>query len=407
MQTPRASRSPALILVLLALCGFPLTSLADKVVPSNRVTNHVNVRAEPASSADIVGALKPGEEATLITSVSGWHKIRLSNGIEGFVSKSWTTIIPDSGAPAIAFQVHFLDVGTGDSVIIDIGDREIVVDGGDSIKVLHDYAARTGIIDGPIELVVVTHGDSDHWKGLNRLLGFDDNATSPRQVLEFWEPGYNRDCNPLASYNTFIANVRGMPGIRFLRPLEATHSGALAMGQPTPITLPSISGVEVTVLHTDSTPEASNNDCAYRINNASIVLMIEISGIRFLFTGDANGKERAEASPGTPGHIEAKLLALENAHPGTLRADVLKVPHHGSETASTQAFINAVNPRFVIISASTKHHLPRPTTIHRYENNQRVILRTDQNRENNRDHIICFRDEVGTVSCNYKDVIEQ
>jgi glyoxylase-like metal-dependent hydrolase (beta-lactamase superfamily II) len=63
-------------------------------------------------------------------------------------------------------------VGTGDSAIIDIGDKEIVIDGGLTTKVLSDYVARTGIIDGPIELLVLTHADSDHWTGLRRLLGF-------------------------------------------------------------------------------------------------------------------------------------------------------------------------------------------------------------------------------------------
>ena len=71
----------------------------------------------------------------------------------------------------------------------------------------------------------------------------------------------------------------------------------------------------------------------------------------------------------------------EATHPGTLKADVLKVPHHGSETASTQAFINAVNPDFAIISASTKHHLPKTTTVDRYENTQRVILSTDEHKQ--------------------------
>lgn len=391
---------------LLLLLLFPPALLADKVVPSDRVTSHVNVREGPSGDTAIVGQLQPGEEADLIVSVPGWHKVRLSNGIEGFVHKAWTNLVPDGPAEP-QFQVHFLDVGTGDAAIIDVGDREIVIDGGDSTKVVHDYAARTGIIDGPIELVVVTHADSDHWKGLNRLLSFDGHATQPHAVLEFWEPGYNRDCSPLSTYDTFIANIQNLPGIRFRRPLETTHPPAVATGQPAPLTLPSIPGATITLLHTDTTPEATNNDCAYRINNASIVLLIEIAGIRFLFTGDANGKERDELSPGTPGHIEAKLLALEATHPGTLRADVLKVPHHGSETASTQNFIDAVNPRFVVISASTKHHLPKPTTVHRYENGQRVILRTDAHRENDLDHIMCFKDADGKAACNYKDVLEQ
>jgi beta-lactamase superfamily II metal-dependent hydrolase len=87
--------------------------------------------------------------------------------------------------------------------------------------------------------------------------------------------------------------------------------------------------------------------------------MVDIEGFRFLFTGDENGKRREAPSSNAPIDIEAKLLDLEARFPGTLREDVLKVPHHGSETASTDAFINAVNPRFVFFSASTLHNLPK------------------------------------------------
>lgn len=118
---------------------------------------------------------------------------------------------------------------------------------------------------------------------------------------------------------------------------------------------------------------------------------------------DANGKARDESGPGTPAHVEAKLLALEHQHPGTLKADILKVPHHGSETASTQAFIDAVDPSFVLISASTNHHLPRLTVLQRYEKPGSVVLRTDANRAKNTDHIYCASSQHGQVDCNYRD----
>src|SRR5687767_14603748 len=94
------------------------------------------------------------------------------------VSEPGAPAVP-SGLAASRFAVHFLDVGTGDAAIIDIGSTEIVIDGGDSVQVLTDYVTRTGLVDGPIELVVVTHGDSDHWKGLTRLLGFDGRNPTP------------------------------------------------------------------------------------------------------------------------------------------------------------------------------------------------------------------------------------
>lgn len=188
--------------------------------------------------------------------------------------------------------------------------------------------------------------------------------------------------------------------------LEETHAPSTATGAVAPFALDSLPGVTFTLLHSSASPPSPNGDCAYRINNASIVLMMEINGIRVLLTGDANGKERDHEAEGNAGHIERLLLDLEAAHPGTLQADVLKAPHHGSETASTEEFINAVNPEFVIISASTMHHLPRETVVERYTDGERVILRTDRRLEKHNDHVICAGTAGGVVDCNYKSVLE-
>lgn len=90
-----------------------------------------------------------------------------------------------------------------------------------------------------------------------------------------------------------------------------------------------------------------------------------------------------------------------------LKSDVLKVPHHGSETASTTAFLNKVQPRFAIISASTNHHLPRPTTLARYDALGTIVLRTDQDRKSNNDHIVCFFTVQAEIelNCNYLDLV--
>ncbi len=229
--------------------------------------------------------------------------------------------------------------------------------------------------------------------------------TLAERTLEFWDAGYDRDCNPASSggrqsYLQFIQRMEAH-ATTVRRPLEDHHTPAVVSGNPQSFEFPPGSGVNITVLHSDSTPPAASG-CSYQVNNASIVLKVEIDGLTFLFTGDANGKERDEASPGTPGHVEQQLLALEAAHPGTLKADVLKVPHHGSETASTQAFINAVDPDFVIISASTIHHLPRQSVVDRYDNGQRVILRTDVHRPHRTDPIVCTRVE-GQLTCNFAD----
>lgn len=387
--------------VLLAAMLLSLPALAERVVPRDTVVSGVVIRAEATSQSAQLGSLSPGESLPYVDSVPRWHQVRLEGGQVGFVSKRWTEVVPDPvlDSGALPFAVHFIDVGTS----------EVIIDGGDSTRVLNAYAERTELIDGPIELVVVTHGDTDHWRGLRRLLGFDRVVDEPLNVLEYWDPGYDRDCNPPTSggrqnYLQFVQDMQAhVPAGGFLRPLADHHAPADAdtTAAPQPFSLPSVPGVTFTVLHSDESP--TQGSCSYQINNASIVLKVEVGGATFLFTGDANGKRRDEGSPGTPLHVEQALLELEGNHPGTLRADVLKVSHHGSETANTQAFIDAVDPDFAVISASTRHHLPRGTVLERLDDGERVILRTDADRQNDTDHIVCTRID-GELECNFADV---
>ena len=284
----------------IAFASFKTTpAYADVVMPNDRVTNAVNIRATP--SGDTVGKLRPGEHLEYLDSVPRWHKVRLPNDSEGFVSKAWTVVAPNPVDVSLAspFAIHFVDVGTGDATIIDMGDKEIIIDGGDSIRVLSEYIKRTGIIDGAIELVVVTHGDTDHWNGLRRALGFDGVEDDVPGVLEFWDAGYDRDCNGTGNnarknYLKFVDAVKALvPASKFRRPLQDHFTPSTISNQLDPIRLNSLPGVTFTVLSTDASPDTGS--CSYKINNASIVLMIEIQGIRFMFTGDANGKR--ELSP--------------------------------------------------------------------------------------------------------------
>lgn len=167
----------------------------------------------------------------------------------------------------------------------------------------------------------------------------------------------------------------------------------------TVVQVPELPGFSFQILHSNASPSGPN--CAYKINNASIVFKLIVGGHTFLFTGDANGKDRD--GPDQPGHIEAELLALDTRLPGILKADVLKVPHHGSETASTTAFLAKVAPRFAIVSASTSHHLPRPTTLARYSAVGAIVLKTDQDRQSNNDSIVCFFTVGPELNCNYRD----
>jgi beta-lactamase superfamily II metal-dependent hydrolase len=399
-------RLAASLSLLLYALSTSAESAAQEVTPVPDVVNRVNVRELPSTQGTaIVASLAPGERATIIEAIANWYHVRLPSGVKGFVSKRWVELVT---APAIAggvhFELHIVDVGNGDGILLDVGDKEILIDGGMFPTPLSNYLTTGALVDGPIELAVVTHADADHWKGMSAYLGLGQ-AVPAHTVLEFWEPGFDRGCSPLASYDDFIAAMRVLvPANGFARPLRAVHLPADQSGSAQPFQLPSIPELTITVLHADADPPGPS--CAFKINNASIVLKFEIGGVSMLLTGDANGKTRDAPSSIAPGHVEAKLLALEAQHPGILKADVLKVGHHGSETANTDAFIAAVKPKFAIISASTPHHLPDPAVVRRYEEAGAIVLRTDSSREREDDPIICVGTGAGEIDCNYADEFE-
>jgi hypothetical protein len=66
------------------------------VIPSSRVTSHLNVRQQASVGSSVVGTLSPSESAELLGSVPYWYHIRLSDSTEGFVSKAWASTISDS-----------------------------------------------------------------------------------------------------------------------------------------------------------------------------------------------------------------------------------------------------------------------------------------------------------------------
>ena len=277
----------------------------------------MHVRAEATSDSPSLLLLRPGQSLDHDGSVPRRHRVVLKGGGVGFVSNSWTELVPDPATTATGFAVHFLDVGIGDSAIIGMGDREIVIDGGDSTRPLGEYVGDSKGIDPPIELVVVIHGDTDHWKGLTRLLGFDDMVDEPPAVQEFWDPGYDRNCDPpdqppRQKYLRFIDDMRKIvPERGFRRLLEKRHTPAVVSGTPEPFTVTSLPGITFALLYSDSTPETG--DCPYLINNASIVLMVEVGGVRLFFTGDANGKEREPSSSSVPGLVKCTRTRREEA----------------------------------------------------------------------------------------------
>lgn len=85
----------AICVVFLSLfTAFP--SIADKVTPSERVTNSLTIRADSNGSSERIGQLLKGEQAKLLGEQGHYYHIRTTNGLQGYVAKSYSTIIPET-----------------------------------------------------------------------------------------------------------------------------------------------------------------------------------------------------------------------------------------------------------------------------------------------------------------------
>lgn len=238
-------------------------------------------------------------------------------------------------------ELHVLDVGQGDAILVRTNaGRWILLDagpawrGGDAGRTtVLPYVLRRG---GSLEAFVLSHPHTDHVGGAASVLA----AMRPHA---FWDAAFAGGSD---AYSASLAAARKQ-GIEWHR----VHPGDSIR----------IDGVSVSFLAPDSAWTVGLKDP----NLASTIAVVRYGMVRFLLVGDA---ERAE---------EDWLLAH---HRDELRAQVLKVGHHGSSTSSSDAFLDAVHPDVAVISvgAGNKYGHPSNDVLHALSRVGAEVLRTDE-----------------------------
>ncbi len=217
-----------------------------------------------------------------------------------------------------SLRVTFLPVGQGDSIVAELPDgRVLVIDSGPrnqrfdaGAQVLAPYLRHRGIRE--VDLLVITHVHRDHAGGTVSL----QESVSVREV---WWNGDARE-GALELLGTDEAEVRVLPA-----QARSMHFGQVAMD-----ILPSPGPVEAG---------------GYGVNDLSVVLRLRYRGQAILLTGDIEAAREQDL--------------LFRARSG-LRARVLKIGHHGSNTSSTEAFLDAVRPTHAVISLGARNRFGFP-----------------------------------------------
>ena len=241
-------------------------------------------------------------------------------------------------------RVFFLDVGQGSAALVQFpGKERMLIDGGgfsgdrlDTGKmVIAPFLLRSKITR--IHYVVLTHPQTDHMAGLRFI-------TSHFKPKEFW---HNGERGETPAYEKLMETLRSR---------KVPVFGPGGWNEPRVI-----GGVTVAWLH----PKGGDQERGLKLNDKSLVLKLSYQGKAFLFTGDL---ERAG---------EDKVVLGEGSN---LNSHVLLVPHHGSRTSCSPAFLEHVRPTVCVISAGAGNAFGFPSleVLKRLEGLGCGIFRTDR-----------------------------
>ena len=231
-------------------------------------------------------------------------------------------------------SVYFLDIGQGDSILIETpNDVQVLVDAGLNSKVVERLGQVMPFYDKYIDAILMTHPDADHIGGFPEVLRSYDveflikgNVFSENDISQ----EINKNINP--------SNIRSIKrGDKII--LDIKHN------------------IFLEILH----PSKDFSDA--ESNDTSIMFRLVYGETEFMFTGDAS---------------KSVENFLSSQYKDKLSSDVLKVGHHGSDTSSSDIFIGYVKPKYAVISAGKDNSYghPHQEVLDRLKNFNVEVLQT-------------------------------
>ena len=227
--------------------------------------------------------------------------------------------------------VHYIDVGQGDSIFIEMpNDETMLIDAGVSSfeETIENYIKKLGY--DSITYLIATHPHADHIGGMAHIVNSFD-------IGSVYMPGAATDTR---TFENLLETIQEK-GLK----IKTAKAG--------------ISIIDSRDLSVQFVAPAEDFD---DLNNASAVIMLKYKDNSFLFTGDAE----AEAE---------KTISSD------VNADVLKVGHHGSDTSTSDEFLARVSPKYAVISCGegNSYGHPHSETLKKLDKAGVLVLRTDIN----------------------------
>ena len=317
--------------------------LSSSMVKYTVATDNLKVRSGPSTSASILGKLPEGAKL-LGTVTDGWLQFTY-NGQTGYCNASYlkveasTSSTPSSAAPSSTagrtLAVNYLSVGQGDSVFIELPTGQtMLIDAGNP----GDGAGIVQFIKSKgytkIDFLIATHPHADHIGGMADVI-------QGISISSIYMP---KVANNTQTFENLLSTIK--------------DKGLTVNTAKAGVSLIDITGLKVYMVAPIGTEYEDLNDY-------SAVVKIINGSTSFLFMGDAQSLS------------EDEILKTS----ADVKANVLKVGHHGSDTSTSQAFLQAVSPTIAVISVGADNDYGHPTqaTLDELQNASAKVYRTDQN----------------------------
>lgn len=229
--------------------------------------------------------------------------------------------------------IHYIDVGQGDGILIQVNNKNILIDGGtkDNSKKLIKYLKSQRVKS--LDYIIATHPHEDHIGGLPEII-------DAFKVKNFYAPKVT--ANTSCFYN--LVNSLKRKNLKI-------HS----------VKAPTILNLDE---HTSLSFISPNKNDYKNLNNYSVVSKLQYKNFSFLFTGDAEEE------------IENELVSSDY----DIRCHILKLGHHGSKTSSTPQFLDKVNPKIAIASCGLGNDYGHPSknVLQQLKDRNITLYRTDK-----------------------------
>lgn len=212
-------------------------------------------------------------------------------------------------------NVHFIDVGQGDSILIQVNSKNLLIDSGPSASKDKLVKYLNSLKISKLDYIIATHPHEDHIGNMSYII---DNF----EVLNFYAPKVNINTK---AFETMVESlvIKDLK-IKVLKP----NIKSIDLGENTKV---------------DVFSPISNE--YENLNNFSSIIKISYGTTSFLFTGDS--EELSEKEVLTQGY--------------DLKSDVLKVGHHGSSSSTSKRFLDAVDPYIAVISVGKDNSYGHPS----------------------------------------------